>query len=316
MNVYTLNDTVYKDVFTRRGERLEVKYKHHISQPEMVYSQNFREDKSVENEGWFLNKQKTGIWNYFGAGGKITIIKTYENDKETHLKRFYSNGNLKKEVGILDNNFHGVCKYYSKEGALILEGKYLKGRRKGNFIYFNSDGIKYNTCHYSNNILEGHDSIFKNGKLAKIFTYENGKRNGPVYYFRNDSIINEAYYRNDTIFNEPEEYKIYRDTFKNIQVMPEFITGEAGMMKFIAENLEYPDEAKDNGIDGRVHIQFTIRADGTVFDVYYFNKEILGYGCERAAIEVIESMPDWKPGRQDGKQVQVYFNIPIRFRLF
>ncbi len=101
--------------------------------------------------------------------------------------------------------------------------------------------------------------------------------------------------------------------FLSVEVMPEYVGEEAACWKFINENLEYPAEAKKNKIKGKVHIKFTIDKDGSLKDFHVLNKNKLGYGCEEAAIEVLKKMPKWKPGRQNGEAVAVYFVLPIRF---
>ena len=116
----------------------------------------------------------------------------------------------------------------------------------------------------------------------------------------------------DQVIEGPKEVS----PFISVEQMPEFKGGEGAMMKFIAENLEYPQAAKDASIEGRVHLKFTVTADGSIKDIIVLNKDKLGYGCEEAAIAVIRKMPKWTPGRQNGQPVPVYFNIPIRFRLF
>ncbi len=116
----------------------------------------------------------------------------------------------------------------------------------------------------------------------------------------------------DQVIEGPKEVS----PFISVEQMPEFKGGEGAMMKFIAENLEYPQAAKDASIEGRVHLKFTVTADGSIKDIVVLNKDKLGYGCEEAAIAVIRKMPKWTPGRQNGQPVPVYFNIPIRFRLF
>jgi len=106
------------------------------------------------------------------------------------------------------------------------------------------------------------------------------------------------------------------EPFLSVEQMPEFKGGEAAMLKFIAENLEYPSVAREAGIEGRVFLKFTVSADGSIKDIVIQNKDKVGYGCEEAAMAVIRKMPKWTPGRQNGQAVPVYFNIPIRFRLF
>ena len=97
--------------------------------------------------------------------------------------------------------------------------------------------------------------------------------------------------------------------------MPEFPGGETEMYKFIIKKLEYPSEAINNKIEGIVYLKFTILEDGTVSDIQVVSKKILGYGLEEAAIAVIKKMPKWRPGKQNGKPIPVYFNLPIRFRI-
>lgn len=86
-----------------------------------------------------------------------------------------------------------------------------------------------------------------------------------------------------------------------------------GFREFIAENIRYPDEAKDQGIDGRVFVQLTIKADGSVGDV----ELVKGVHplLDEEAIRVIESSPPWTPGRQDGEPVDVVFTMPVTFML-
>ncbi len=86
-----------------------------------------------------------------------------------------------------------------------------------------------------------------------------------------------------------------------------------GFREFIAENIRYPEEAKDHGIDGRVFVQLTVKADGSVGDV----KLVKGVHplLDEEAVRVIESSPSWTPGRQDGEPVDVVFTMPVTFML-
>lgn len=86
-----------------------------------------------------------------------------------------------------------------------------------------------------------------------------------------------------------------------------------GFMDFITENIRYPKEAKDQGIEGRVFVQLTIKANGSVGDV----EVVKGVHplLNREAVRVIESSPPWTPGRQDGEPVDVAFTMPVNFVL-
>jgi len=85
------------------------------------------------------------------------------------------------------------------------------------------------------------------------------------------------------------------------------------MLQFIYKNLEYPDEAKENETEGTVVVRFVVDVDGTIEDAEVIRG--IGDGCDEAALEVVESMPNFHPGYQEGHPVRVYFNLPIRFRI-
>lgn len=116
---------------------------------------------------------------------------------------------------------------------------------------------------------------------------------------------------------ELEEQKVIIEEkpqiFEIVEQMPSFPGGEAEMMKFIGENLRYPVVAQESGIQGRVTIRFVVTANGTIDEV----KVIRGIdpSCDREAERVVKAMPKWTPGRQNGKNVSVYFTLPILFRL-
>ncbi len=101
--------------------------------------------------------------------------------------------------------------------------------------------------------------------------------------------------------------------FINVEVMPEFPGGQKEMMKFINNNLKYPPEAKAQGIQGTVVIQFVVTKAGKLenFKVMRGIKPLL----DEEALRVLKVMPDWIPGKQGGKAVAVYFTLPFRFVL-
>ncbi len=94
---------------------------------------------------------------------------------------------------------------------------------------------------------------------------------------------------------------------------PEYPGGIEAMYQFIFQNLEYPKDARDSGIQGKVYISFIVEVDGSL-SAFKVVKDI-GGGCAEAAIEVLKKMPKWKPGESEGKPVRVEFTIPVVFRL-
>lgn len=101
--------------------------------------------------------------------------------------------------------------------------------------------------------------------------------------------------------------------FTTVDEMPEFVGGEDAFMKFILKNLHYPSVAKGVGIEGRVIIRFVISKTGEVANVEVLRG--LDPACDKEAVRVAQMMPAWIPGKQNGKPVNVYFTLPIVYRL-
>jgi protein TonB len=92
---------------------------------------------------------------------------------------------------------------------------------------------------------------------------------------------------------------------------------EDKLIQYVYKNLKYPAIAKENGIDGKVYIQFVVSETGDVKNAKIVRD--IGAGCGEAALKVVESMNNmpqkWIPGKQRGRPVQVLFTLPIQFRL-
>jgi len=101
--------------------------------------------------------------------------------------------------------------------------------------------------------------------------------------------------------------------FVFVEQMPEFPGGEEEMLKFLSQNIVYPGVAVAAGIEGTVYLKFVVTSTGKVSDISV-ERGVDG-GCSEEAIRVVKTMPDWKPGKQNGQAVPVYFNLPVKFVL-
>ena len=115
-----------------------------------------------------------------------------------------------------------------------------------------------------------------------------------------ETLLDVATSKEDTVYQIAEE-------------MPVFPGGEQAMMKFVAENINYPQEAKDKEIAGRVFVSFVVEKDGSVDEVKVMRG--IGGGCDEEVVRVVKAMPKWKPGKQDGKPVRVNYMMPFNFKL-
>jgi len=100
----------------------------------------------------------------------------------------------------------------------------------------------------------------------------------------------------------------------HVEKMPQFPGGEKALMKFINDNLNYPDVIATcySGVPGRVVLRFVINEDGSVSDIEVVKS--LDSFCDREAIRVVELMPKWTPATQNGKACKMYYSLPIYFR--
>lgn len=94
---------------------------------------------------------------------------------------------------------------------------------------------------------------------------------------------------------------------------PSFPGGMEAMYKFLAENIKYPQEAKDKNITGKVYVTFVVEADGSISNPRLLRD--IGGGCGQEAIRVVNLMPRWNPGKEKGQPVRVQFNLPVSFSL-
>jgi protein TonB len=101
--------------------------------------------------------------------------------------------------------------------------------------------------------------------------------------------------------------------FTIVEEMPAFPGGEEARVKFLQDNMQYPQMAKESGIQGTVYVTFVVDENGKVIDTKVLRG--IGGGCDEEAVRVVKIMPKWTPGKQTGKAVRVQFNMPIRFTL-
>ena len=103
------------------------------------------------------------------------------------------------------------------------------------------------------------------------------------------------------------------EVFQVVEEMPEFPGGMAECMKWLGQNIKYPAEAKEKGVQGRVIVQMVVEKDGTITNA----KVVRGVDplLDAEALRVVNQSPKWKPGMQKGEAVRVKYTLPIMFKL-
>lgn len=118
----------------------------------------------------------------------------------------------------------------------------------------------------------------------------------------------------DIVVNIKEEDEpIIETIFDVVEEVPEFLGGIEKLYEYLSENINYPEQAKDFSIQGKVFVQFVVWKDGTIKDV----KVVKGSHklLNKEALRVINNMPNWIPGKQRGINVNARFTLPIKFRI-
>ena len=101
--------------------------------------------------------------------------------------------------------------------------------------------------------------------------------------------------------------------YDEVEQMPEYPGGIPAMIEFLQTNINYPEDAVKQKVEGRVMVQFVVETDGSVSDVHVAKQVFPSLDAE--AIRVVQAMPKWMPGREKGRVVRVKYNLPIVFRM-
>ena len=134
-----------------------------------------------------------------------------------------------------------------------------------------------------------------------------------VYNPNTDAAPKLIFKKNEQAAAGATEQKEREIVFDVVEHMPEFPGGAEGMMKFLTSTVKYPAVSQKNGVQGRVVVKFVVEKDGSVSSarvVKSVNEEL-----DAEALRVVNAMPAWTPGKQNGRIVRVYYTIPIVFRL-
>lgn len=105
--------------------------------------------------------------------------------------------------------------------------------------------------------------------------------------------------------------------FTIVEKMPQFKGGDQGLKKFLIANIRYPDAAIEKKISGTIYISFVVLSTGKIADVKVLKgiSSDTDHLLEDEALRVVSAMPDWNPGTQNKKEVNVQYNLPIKFSL-
>lgn len=111
------------------------------------------------------------------------------------------------------------------------------------------------------------------------------------------------------------EIRVESDILEIVDEPAEYPGGMTAMREYLKNNMMYPMSAKEAGIQGKCYLRFIVNTDGSISDVRVLRGVADCPECDKEATRVVKNMPNWKPGRMNGKDVKMYFTLPISFKL-
>lgn len=318
--------TVYLDYnFSKTKEKKAEYYQKKIKvSKELSYSEIYRINGTIYQKGFYQIKDsriKEGQFETYYSDGSLHQTGDYLNDVRVGLWKVYYATGEKKSYG----NYNSEGKKDSvwvnlyKNGATKSIGNYSNGDRTGEWLGFFDDGTKNYIEHY-NDTGAFHGTYVDYGTERLLYdtgVYENGNKTGEwKYYFNSGKPSGVVIYEKGepvsaTYWNE--NGKIVNQKKQKVNQNPMFPGGESKIYIFLMKNINYPLEARDRNIQGRVYVSFVIEKTGEITDVNILKG--IHPSLDDEAIRVIENMPEWEPGIDQNRIVRVRFSLPIVFKL-
>ena len=169
------------------------------------------------------------------------------------------------------------------------------------------------------------DVVYKNDEPQKQVPVKKGKKNATIKTGGNQDIqiIETVVDEEDQKKTETEKQDAFKaegtfipndePAFDVVEEMPQFPGGAPALLEFLSKNIRYPKEAFESNVQGRVLATFVIEKDGSISETKVV--KAVDPMLDEEAIRVLNSMPNWTPGKQSGKAVRVKYTVPINFRL-
>lgn len=252
-----------------------------------------------------LVAQTDSVISYYNNGKMQSIIHTRDNVRDGDARFFWENGKIKEELSYINGRVEGLVRKYNQSGVLNEMFSIENGKREGPTSLFDSTGKYINDIYYEEGILVVEKIVLDSGPKEE-------ENSGNVVSV-NPPTKQKKKKQNSDDFVPPtvEEEKNYEDDpafYKTVEVMPE----PYGGMEAIYKKIGYPEEAKEEKIEGLVKVLTFIDRDGEVLDAQIV--EGIGYGCDEAARLAI-LYHRFKPGLIKGQKVKVQMEIPVEFKL-
>ena len=251
-----------------------------------------------------LLAQTDSIITYFDNNKISSVIHYRDSVREGSASYYWQNGNLKQELDYSNGKVDGLVRNYDSTGILREMYNVDEGKRNGPTTLFDSTGTYVKDVPYKDGLMVVEKFELDDYKSRQLADKNENKNSVAVTRKK----VKDG---NNPLPEIEEDSHNYEDDpafYLTVEVMPEPVGG----MESIYKRLRYPEEAKDDEIEGTVKILTFIDRNGEVVDAQVL--EGIGHGCDEAARQAIY-YHRFKPGLQRGQKVKVQMVIPIEFKL-
>ena len=239
-----------------------------------------------------------------------------ENSPTIHFIRNITYSPVDSLKNITEYNLNGtiIRKTHSYSDIKKLRKEYFK--EDGWSLQYDSLGNLIDKSFYQNKKIQSKTTYYENGNIEDsiIWKYQNHDQHEYILSYHKNGVLERKEYNlnNKLIGGTCYDSLGVECQFVPYYEMPEFPGGTYALNRYLA-GVRYPIIAQENGIQGRVYTSFEIDTDGKIINV----KTARGVDplLDKAALDQIQNMPAWKPGKKKGKLVKVSYTVPINFVL-
>lgn len=190
--------------------------------------------------------------------------------------------------------------------------------KNGSYVFMENGKVVQTASYISDKETGKTVRYYPDGKTADTELFSEGKREGICdYYYPNGQLSSRETYLADSLIG----FELYNEDGSRDSVTPthmeaaSFPGGIVAMRSYLSDSLVYPQIARELGLEGKCHLQFTVDAEGRISEVTVKRGVPDCPECDAEAVRVVKLMPDWKPARLHNRAIDSIFNLPISFKL-
>lgn len=278
-------------------------YKDQVEPGEVLIWANYQHISVKTADGQFVRK------TFYPEKRALTHRATYADKRHKILngpyKEWYDNGKPWMEGTYKNDQREGEWLVYTFDHGTVQErGNYVQDKREGQWVWLDTTGRVVIEMNYVAGKLHGEWKMFNDqGELSKMRVFENGEMTSEQFFPVSAS---------SSAFPAPENIPFLKGC-ENEDKDAQKACSDQKMLEGIFRQIKYPMSARLNNVQGTAVIRFVIEKDGTLSNITTMRG--ICEDIEKECIRVVNLMPAWNAGTQNGEPVRVQFSLPIKFKL-